>query len=340
MVGLMAALIALPCGLLYAQPIISGAGATFPSPLYFKWIEEYGKAVPSRITYRETGSTDGIRLLLDREVDFGATDVFLSNGRMNQVSDTLLHLPTCIGAVAIIYHLEGNPDIRLTPSLLADIFMGRITYWSDDRIRKINPSANIKPLKITVIHRSEGSGTTFLLSDYFSQVSADWKKNIGTGPMIRWPVGLGVQENSGVAGLVKKIPGGIGYVSLNYAIKNRISTAALRNAAGNFVKPTVTAVSAAAAIDLPRDTRVLLTNSRLPRAYPICGFTYIVVFREQFYRDHSEEHARALVKFILWCLQEGQHHAEPLFYAPLPEDTILHVERVLRSITYKGKPLL
>jgi len=340
MIGVIIIFITLPCEWIYAQPIISGAGATFPSPLYFRWIEEYGKTVPSKIIYRETGSSEGIRLLLAKEVDFGATDAFLPDGRMHQTAGKILHIPTCIGAVAIIYNMEDNTKIRLTPSILSEIFMGRITSWSDYRIRNINPDAKIKPLKITVIHRSEGSGTTFLLSDYFSQVSAVWRKKIGTGQMIQWPVGLGIQENAGVADLVKKIPGSIGYVSLNYAIKNNLSTAALQNAAGNFVKPTVAAVSAAASIDLPRDTRVLLTNSRISRAYPICGFTYILVLREQFYRDRSPEQARALVKFLLWCIHEGQQHAEPLFYAPLPEDVALHVEGVIRSITYKGKPLL
>ena len=330
----------LPCACLYAQPIISGAGATLPSPLYFKWIEEYRKSVPSRITYRETGSSEGIRLLLSKKVDFGATDAFLSDDQMRDAQGALVHVPTCVGAVAIIYNLEGNPAMRLTPSLLTDIFMGRIVSWSDRRVKKINPDVKIDPLRITVIHRSEGSGTTFLLTDYFSQVSPVWKREIGRGQMIPWPAGLGIQENSGVADLVKKIPGSIGYVSLTYAIKNNLPTALLQNAAENFVKPTVASVSAAASIALPQDSRILLTNSLVPRAYPICGFTYIIVHREQFYRDHSPEHARALVKFLLWCLHEGQNFNEALYYAPLPEESVLHVEKAVRSITYRGKPPL
>lgn len=325
---------------LFAQPIINGAGATFPSPLYFRWMEAYNKQMPSRIMYRETGSKEGIRLLLNREVDFGGTDIFLSDTEMQQSSGPILHIPTCVGAVAIIYHLPGNPGIKITTDVLTDIYLGRITIWSDRRIRQINSGVNLPKLDITVVHRSEGSGTTYLLTDYFSKVSPVWKKNVSLGLSIRWPTGIGVKDNSGVAGLVKKIPGSIGYVSLNYAINNNLPVAAMQNAHGHFIKPTVESVSAAASINLPQDTRIILTNSRVPSAYPICGFSYIAVFREQFYKSHTEERARALAQFLWWCVHDGQRYAHDLSYAPLPDGTVIQVEKVLRTMTYKGRTLL
>lgn len=336
----MCILVILHPGLIYAQPIINGAGATFPSPLYFKWIDEYTKHVPSRITYRETGSSEGIRLLLARDVDFGATDVPLTDKDTNKTPEALLHIPTCIGAVAIIYNLEGNPILRLTPAVLTDIFLGKITMWSDPKIKEINPDINIRQIKINVVHRSEGSGTTFLLTDYLSQASIDWKKSIGCGQVVRWPVGIGVKENSGVASLVKKIPGSVGYVSLNYAIKNNLAAAALQNVSGFFINPAVASASAAAALDSPGGREESLINSRVAHAYPICGFTYLIVYRDQFYRDYSDERARALVGFLRWCIHEGQQYAEQLFYAPLPQATVAKVEKVIGSITYKGKSLL
>ena len=332
-------LILQPC-LSHAQPVINGAGATFPGPLYIKWIEEYGKSRPLRVTYRETGSSDGIRMLLAREVDFGATDAYLPDETLKQHQGSLLHIPTCIGAVAIIYHLEGSPEIKMTPAVLADIFMGKITSWSDKRIREINPGIDIRENNITLVHRSEGSGTTFLLAHYLSQVSVVWEKKIGSGQAIRWPTGIGVRENSGIAAMVKKIPGSVGYVSLNHAIKNGLATVALQNASGNFIKPTVAAVTAAASVVLPTDARIMLTNSPTPSAYPICGFSYIIVYREQSYRDHSEERSRALAKFLLWCIRDGQRYTEKLFYAPLPDQTMNQLEKAVRTMTFKGKPLL
>jgi phosphate transport system substrate-binding protein len=332
-------LLSTPAGL-YSQPVVNGAGATFPSPLYFKWIEAYGKEDPVRIVYKETGSGEGIRLLLSREVDFGGTDALLSEGEMGKTTDTILHVPTCIGAVAIIYNLPGNPGLRLSPDILADIFQGRISSWTDQRISQINRGAPLAKLKISVVHRSEGSGTTFLLSNYLTKVSPFWRKSIGAGKQIRWPTGIGVEENSGVAELVKKIPGSIGYVSLNYAVANKLPAAALKNERGRYMKPTVESVSSAASIDLPADARALITNSSHPNAYPISGFSYIVLFREQAYNQRSKEKAQALVRFLWWGIHEGQREAAPLFYAPLPHQAVLVTEKILRSLTYAGQSLL
>ena len=329
-----------PANILCAQPIINGAGATFPSPLYYKWIEASRQDIPARILYRETGSSEGLRLLLARKVDFGASDVFLSDHEMRKAPAPLLHIPTCIGAVAIIYHLADNPEIRLTPDILADIFLGKIKSWTDSRIRAVNPGLTLSPLRITVIHRSEGSGTTFMLTDYLFKVSPSWRKSVGTGKTVRWPAGLGVEGNAGAAGIVKKIPGSIGYVSLNYAVKNNLPAAALQNASGQFIKPTVEAVSAAASVALPPDGRVILTNSTASDAYPICGFTYIIVFREQAYKGYTLESARTLARFLWWCIHDGQRYAAPLHYAPLPKETVKQVEQIIRSIVFKGRPVL
>jgi phosphate transport system substrate-binding protein len=337
--AIMFLLLSSPAGL-YAQPIVNGAGATFPSPLYFKWIEMYGKEDPVRIVYKETGSGEGIRLLLSREVDFGGTDAFLSEGDLRKTADTILHIPTCIGAVAIIYNLPGNPGLKLSPDILADIFLGRITSWEDHRISQINRGTQATKLKISVVHRSEGSGTTFLLSDYLTKVSPAWKKSAGAGKQIRWLTGIGVEENSGVAELVKKIPGSIGYVSLNYAVAHKLPAAALRNERGRYTKPTVESVSSAASIDLPADARSLITNSGHPNAYPISGFSYIVLFREQAYQQRSKEKAHALARFLWWGIHEGQREAAPLYYAPLPRQAVLVTEKILRSLTYAGQLLL
>lgn len=325
---------------LNAQPIINGAGATFPSPLYYKWIAASRQEIPARILYRERGSSEGIRLLLARKVDFGASDAFLSDQEMRKAPASLLHIPTCIGAVAIIYHLAGTPEIRLTPDVLVDIFLGRITSWADPRVAKINPHLNLPSLKITVIHRSEGSGTTFLLADYFQKVSQAWKESVGTGKNLRWPAGIGVEGNAGVAGMVKRISGSIGYVSLNYAVKSGLPVASLQNAAGRFIKPTVESASAAASIVLPPDGRVLLTNSPVPHAYPICGFTYIIVFREHAYKGHTFDCSKTLARFLWWCIHDGQRYAASLHYSPLPDETVRQVEHAVRSITFHGKPVL
>ncbi len=329
-----------PLGGLSAQPILKGAGATFPSPLYYKWIDTSKKQHSARISYKEAGSSEGIRLLLARKVDFGATDIFLSESEMKRSPAPLVHIPTCIGAVAVIYNLSGYPDIRMTPDVLAEIFLGRITSWADPRISGMNRHLKLPAVPIAVVHRSEGSGTTYLLTDYLSKVSALWKKAVGAGKAVRWPVGFGVEENSGVADLVKRIPGSIGYVSLNYAIRKGLPSAWLMNRAGRFVKPTVQSASAAASVDLSRDARILFTNSNAPDGYPISGFTYILLFQEQAYKDRSKNKALALAHFLWWCIHEGQREAAPLHYAPLPPEAVSIAENLLRSLTYAGQPLL
>lgn len=322
-----------------ADVILSGAGATFPSPLYDRWIEAYRSQGGSRIVYEGCGSGRGINLLLKQKTDFGATDIFLSDEEMRRSAADILHIPTCVGAVAIIYNLPGAPRLRFTPDLLVDIFLGRITRWSDRRIAWFNPDIALPELEIAVVHRSEKSGTTFLLTDYLSKVSPGWKKSIGSGLVVRWPAGLGVEENSGVADLVQRVPGSIGYVSLNYAKARGLPVAAIRNHAGQFVYPTEDALSLAATVDIPQDTRILITNSRAPRGYPISAFTYLIFYREQAYNHRSKNKALALAHFLWWCIHEGQRYTKPLYYAPLPQDVVARSEKIIRSVTYQGKPL-
>jgi len=323
-----------------AQPILSGAGATFPHPLYERWIHSYSQKAPVRVTYRGTGSADGIQDLLQRKIDFGATDVSLSDREMQEAAAPILHLPTCVGAVAVIYNLEGDPDLRLTPDLLADIFLGRIPSWDHPRLRALNPSVDLPSLEIMVVHRAEGSGTNYILSDYLSKVSPHWNRERGVGKTVAWNTGLGVRGNSGVASMVKKIPGAIGYVSLNYAVGNRLPVVRVKNAGNRFVKPTVESATEAASISMPADWRRPITNTEAPEGYPISGFTYLIFYQEQSYSGRTKEKARALASFLWWCVHEGQRECAPLHYAPLPETVSIQCRKILRSMTFAGSPLI
>ena len=319
--------------------ILSGAGATFPSPLYQKWIETYQKESKIRISYQGVGSGEGIKLLYNREVDFGATDVFLSEQEMRRSPAEIIHIPTCIGAVAIIYNLPGNPELRFTPDIIVDILLGRITKWDDDRIARVNPNVVLSKLDITVVHRSEKSGTTFLLTDYLSNVSRSWKNNVGAGMLVRWPKGLGVEGNSGMADTIKRIQGSIGYVSLNFAKKNQLPVAAVRNRSGLYIYPTEESLSLAATVEHPSDFRTLITDSPVQKGYPISAFTYLIFYKEQAYSRRTREKALAMSNFLWWCVHEGQAYNEPLFYAPLPRETVTKAEKIIRSMLYKGQPL-
>ncbi|MBN2254812.1 MAG: phosphate ABC transporter substrate-binding protein PstS [Deltaproteobacteria bacterium] len=323
-----------------ASIIIDGAGATFPSPLYYRWIEKYQKATGVRITYQKVGSGSGIKAVLDREVDFGGTDVFLSDEEMVKTDHGIIHIPTCIGAVAIIYNLPGCPDLRFTPELLADIFLGRIRSWSHEEIRKINKDLTPSNMRITVVHRTDGSGTNYLFTDYLSKVSPRWSKVIGTGKKVIWSTGIGVEKNSGVAETVKNIPGSIGYVSLTYAQENHIPVAMIKNRCGNFIAPDARTLSSAAMVNLPTDMRVLFTDTDVSDGYPIGAFTYLIFYREQAYNNRSREKAVSLARFLWWCVHEGQLDTTELFYAPLPEDAVWKTEQIIRSMTYNGEKIV
>lgn len=313
--------------------LISGAGATFPAPLYAKWFAEYGKLHPQiHFNYAAIGSGGGIRQLSEGTVDFGATDVPMSAAE-EQRAPGILHLPLALGAVAVVY--SGAPEgLRLTAAVLADIFLGRITSWRDPRLLADNPGLALPSLPITVAHRSDGSGTTAVFTDYLAKAAPAWRAQVGAGKSVRWPCGLGGKGNEGVTGLVKGARGAIGYVELAYASQSRLPTAALQNQSGVFLRPSVPGTTAAALL-LGPDLHASLTNAAGAAAYPIATATYLLVYREQ--RDRAK--GRALRDLVLWALSSGQALAPALEYAPLPEAVARRAAELARTLRSGGQPL-
>jgi phosphate transport system substrate-binding protein len=300
---------------------LTGAGATFPYPLYSKWFSDYAAKTGVRINYQSIGSGGGIRQLSEETVDFGATDGPMTDDELKRAKGgTILHIPTVLGADAVTYNLPGvAAGLKLTPEVVADIFLGKITKWNDPRIVALNSGVRLPATDLLVVHRSDGSGTTYVFTDYLTTVSTAWKAGPGRGKEVRWPVGLGAKGNEGVAGQIKQTPGSIGYVELAYAKQNDLSMAAVRNSAGEFVMPSVAAVTAAAAgaaQNLPANTdyRISIVNAPGRGVYPISSFTWILVYERQ--KDSVK--ARKLVDFLNWALTEGERQAAALDYAPLP----------------------
>jgi phosphate transport system substrate-binding protein len=323
-----------------AQTLINGAGATFPYPIYSKWFDAYTRVDPEvRFNYQSIGSGGGIKQVTSRTVDFGASDGPMTDEQLKQAPAELLHIPTVLGAVVTTYNLPGNPKLRFTPDVLADIFLGKISKWNDARLTAANPGATLPDQPIVVVHRSDGSGTTYIWVDYLSKVSPEWQQKVGKGTSVNWPVGLGGKGNEGVAGQVKNTPGALGYVELAYAAKNKLPVGLVRNAAGKFVEPTIestTAAAAGAAKSMPADFRVSLTNPPGAEAYPIASFTWLLVYREQ----PDQAKGRAIVNFLWWMSHEGQKFAPDLLYAPLPAQVVKQIEARIKEINYQGKPLL
>jgi phosphate transport system substrate-binding protein len=317
-----------------------GAGATFPYPLYSKMFDVYNKGYGVKVNYQAIGSGGGIRQLINKTVDFGGSDAIMSDQDMKEAAGPILHIPTCAGSVVVTYNLTGDPELKFTPDIIADIFLGKIGKWNDPRISALNPGMKLPDMAVTVVHRSDGSGTTFIFSDYLSKVSSEWKERVGQGTSLNWPTGLGGKGNPGVAGLVKQMPGSIGYVELIYALQNKMPYGTVKNEKGRFVTPTIASTSLAANTELPDDMKVSLTNTDAAGGYPISGFTWILVYKEQNYADRSEEKAKELVKLLWWMTHEGQKHAEPLHYAPLSKRAVEKAEKLIRSISYKEKPLM
>ena len=284
------------------KPSLLGAGATFPYPLYSKMFHVYHEQYGVKINYQSIGSGGGIQQLMNKIVDFGASDAFMDSASLAKAPGKVLHIPTCIGAVAITYNLPGKPEIKLTPKVLADIFLGKIERWNNKAIQKENPGIKLPKVKISVVHRSDGSGTTAIFTDYLTKVSPEWKKKVGTGKAVKWPSGIGAKGNEGVAGMVQKLMGSIGYVEVAYTIQNKMPQASLKNKAGNWVQPTMESASLAAKVDIPNDTRVSLTNTDAEKGYPISGFTWILVYKEQKYGSSP---AKNLFMSIAGIFQKG-----------------------------------
>ncbi len=319
---------------------LSGAGATFPHPYYKTVFDAFSRQSPVTVRYQATGSGEGIRSLLDRKADFGATDAFMTPEEIRSAPAPIVHVPTCLGAVVLTYYLPGNPKLRLSADVIADIFLGRITRWNDPRIGGLNPDHRFPDLAVRVVHRSDSSGTTFIVSEYLTKTSQAWRDKVGTGRTVKWPVGIGGKGNPGVAGMVKQTPGSIGYVELIYALGNDLTVAALRNRAGRFVEPVPDAVTLAARVPLPDDTNASLTDTDVLDGYPISSFTWIGLYQEQDYDGRSRERGEALVRLLWWVTHEGQAYARPLQYAPLPDEAVRKAETLLRSVTYRGQPIL
>jgi len=317
-----------------------GAGATFPFPLYSKMFDTYYQTNKVKINYQAIGSGGGIQQLISKTVDFGGTDAFMNARELKKAELPILHIPTCLGAVVVTYNLPDKPKLKFTPDVIADIFLGKITKWSDPRITTVNPEAKLPDMGIVVVHRSDGSGTTFIFSDYLNKVSKEWAFKVGADKSLNWPAGLGAKGNPGVAGLVNQTPGAIGYVELIYTIQNNMPAGLIKNKAGNFIEPSLPSVSVAANVDLPDDTRVSLTNTDAAEGYPISGFTWLVFYKEQNYAERSKEKAEELLKLLWWMIHDGQQFTAPLHYSPVPPKAVEKAEKILGSVTYENVPLL
>lgn len=311
---------------------LNGAGATFPYPLYSKWFDAYAKQTGIKINYQSIGSGGGIQQLKARTVDFGASDAPLSDAEMREMPAPVVHIPTVAGAVAVVYNVPGaRAGLRLDGPVLADIYLGRIRRWDDKRIAALNPGIRLPGRVIAVVHRSDGSGTTYIFTHYLAAVSPTWRANPGAAKSVNWPAGIGAKGNEGVAGIVQHVPGAIGYVELAYAMQTHLPMAALKNRAGRFVLPGVQSAAAAAAggvAAMRRDVRVSVVNSPGANAYPITGFTYILAYRHQ----ANTPKGRALVGFLRWAMHEGQRYPASLFYVPLPPAVVALNDKAIASI--------
>ena len=312
---------------------INGAGATFPNPIYSKWFAEYNKLHPNiRINYQSIGSGGGIQQVTNQTVFFGATDGPMNDEQLKAAPGPILHFPTVLGAVVPVYNIPGLADeLKFTGPVLADIYLGKIKKWNDPAMAKLNPGAKLPATDITVVHRSDGSGTTYIFVDYLSKVSPEFKSQVGVNTSVKWPAGVGGKGNEGVSGLVTQTPGSIGYVELIYALQNKISFGSVQNAAGEFVKASVDSVTKAAAAEattMPADFRVSITNAPGPGAYPISSFTWLLL-----YDDPKDKAAgKAMVDFVTWALTDGQKYCADLGYAPLPSNVVMLEQAALGRI--------
>lgn len=321
--------------------LLNGAGATFPYIIYSDWIRTYAASHPSaQLNYQSIGSGGGIRQFSDGTVDFGGTDAPMTDSAIAAIGGNVIHLPTVLGAVVPIYNLPGlSQPIRFTPELLSDIFLGKLTAWNDPRIASVNPGLTLPGSEIVVVHRSDGSGTSFVWTDYLSKVSADWASQVGRGTSVSWPTGLGGKGNEGVSATVQQTPGSVGYVELGYALPNqdKVSIGHVRNRAGTFIEPTIAAITAAAAGAMEEmvpetDFRVSITDPPGAEAWPIASFTWILLHRE--YPDADK--ATELVRFLWWAVTEGQGAAPALGYAPLPAAMVPWIEARLHTVAAEG----
>lgn len=320
---------------------LNGSGASFPSPLYSKWIAEYqGQTPGAKINYQSVGSGAGIKAIADKTVDFGASDAPMTDEQLSKAGGKIIHIPTTLGAVVVTYNLKDAPDhLKMSPEVVAGIFLGDIKSWDDAKIKELNPGVALPAQAIGVVTRSDGSGTTAVFTDYLSKVSAAWKEKVGSGTSVKWPAGTGANKNDGVAAQVKQTPGAVGYVELAFAMQTKQPTATLKNKAGKFVDaalPGITAAAAGAAAKMPDDLRVSITDADGDAAYPISAFTYLLVYEDM--ADKAK--GQALAKFLWWGLHDGQKLGAPLHYAELPAEVVAKAEVKVKSLRAGGEPAL
>lgn len=320
---------------------ILGAGSSFINPLFSKIFADYNQKTGIQVNYQSIGSGGGILQLTNKTVDFGASDGPLNDEQTAKIGVPVLHIPQASGAVVIMYNLPGTANnINLTPDIIANIYLGNIKIWNDPKITSINKGVSIPALPILVAHRSDGSGTTAIFTNYLSKVSPDWKAKVGTGGSVNWPAGLGGKGSEGVAGLVKQTPGAIGYVELIYALQNKLDFAKIQNKKGKFIMPSIASVTAAGNVKLPDDSKIFITDTDAPDGYPIAGFTWVIIYKEQNYNGRSQARAQALLKLLWWNIHEGQQFAQPLNYSPLSKEAVKVAEKILKSATYNGKSII
>jgi phosphate transport system substrate-binding protein len=324
-------------GLVLALPVmgqtqLNGAGATFPNPIYSKWFSEYNKLHPDvQINYQAIGSGGGIRQVLNGTVDFGATDGPMTDEQLKEAKTKIVHIPTVLGADVPAYNVPGvSGEIKFTPEALAGVFLGKITNWNDPALAKANPGVNFPNLSIIVVHRSDGSGTTYIFTDYLSKVSKEWESQVGKGTSVKWPVGLGGKGNEGVAGQLRQLQGSIGYIELIYAVANKITYGSVRNSAGDFVRASLDGVTEAAASvkTMPADFRVSITNAPGKTAYPISSFTWLLIPAQA--KDPKK--GKIITDFLEWMVNDGQKMTNQLSYAPLPTNVAEKVKATIKQI--------
>ena len=315
-----------------------GAGSTFVNPLFSKIFSQY---TPSKVNYQSIGSGAGISQLTNKTVDFGDSDAPLNADQTAKMSAPVLHIPMTAGAVVVTYNLPGiTTPLNLNGKDLADIYLGKITKWNSPEIAASNKGVNLPDMPIVVVHRSDGSGTSFIFTDYLTKVNTEWASKVGKASAVNWPAGLGGKGSEGVAGLVKQTPGGICYVELAYAIQNKMPFANIQNKSGKYIAPTIEATTLASNVQIPADSKVSITNTDNAKGYPIASFTWALIYKEQNYGGRSKERATALVKLLWYNIHEGQKQCAPLNYAPLSKSAVKVAEQILKSATFDGKSIL
>jgi len=318
-----------------------GAGSSFVYPLFSKMFEEYAKKTGTRVNYQSIGSGGGILQLTNKTVDFGDSDAPMNYDQTKKIGATVLHIPMCSGATVITYNIPGvSAILRFTGKEIADIYLGKITNWDSPEIAGENKNVKLPDLPIVVVHRSDGSGTSFIFTDFLTKVNPQWAEKVGRATAVNWPTGLGGKGSEGVSGLVKETPGAIGYVELAYALQNQMPFADIQNKSGAFIRPTLATTTLASIIILPPDSKVSLTNTDNPKGYPISSFTWALIYTEQNYNGRSAARAKSLLDLIWYNVHGGQQYCSALNYAPLSATAVTVAEKILKSATFNGKPIL